>query len=155
MDKRIEDAHIGRLSVDGIIEILEKIYDGAKSVRENAGDFYEKIQSYQYYYRNLLQDYDISVGEDNLFEAKGSVLVTHFLHKHINMGGLLEHLAQLVHLTAFGTVRQWPDMWEEYLYVKAQLDALVAKENKELQNKNSQLCNKIEEFIGKLKSSSL
>ena len=71
------------------------------------------------------------------------------------MGGLLEHLAQLVHLTAFGTVRQWPDMWEEYLYVKAQLDALVAKENKELQNKNSQLCNKIEEFIGKLKSSSL
>ena len=155
MDKRIEDAHIGRLSVDGIIEILKKIYDGAKSVRENAGDFYEKIQSYQYYYRNLLQDYDISVGEDNLFEAKGSVLVTHFLHKHINMGGLLEHLAQLVHLTAFGTVRQWPDMWEEYLYVKAQLDALVAKENKELQNKNSQLCNKIEEFIGKLKSSSL
>lgn len=155
MDKRIEDAHIGRLSVDGIIDILEKIYDGAKSVRENAGDFYEKIQSYQYYYRNLLQDYDISVGEDNLFEAKGSVLVTHFLHKHINMGGLLEHLAQLVHLTAFGTVRQWPDMWEEYLYVKAQLDALVAKENKELQNKNSQLCNEIEKFIGKLKSSSL
>ena len=155
MDKRIEDAHIGRLSVDGIIEILEKIYDGAKSVRENAGDFYEKIQSYQYYYRNLLQDYDISVGEDNLFEAKGSVLVTHFLHKHINMGGLLEHLAQLVHLTAFGTVRQWPDMWEEYLYVKAQLDALVAKDNTELQNKKSQLCNKIEEFIGKLKSSRL
>ena len=155
MDKRIEDAHIGRLSVDGIIEILKKIYDGAKSVRGSAGDCYEKIQSYQYYYRNLLQDYDISVGKDNLFEAKGSVLVTHFLHKNINIGGLLEHLAQLVHLTAFGTVRQWPDMWEEYLYVKAQLDALVAKENKELQNKNTQLCNEIEKFIGKLKSSSL
>ena len=154
MDKRIEDAHIGRLSVKGIIDVLENIY-GAESVRKSAGELYEKIQSYQYYYRNLLQDYDISVGEDNLFEAKGSVLVTHFLHKHINMGGLLEHLAQLVHLTAFGTVRQWPDMWEEYLYVKAQLDALVAKDNTELQNKKSQLCNKIEEFIGKLKSSSL
>ena len=154
MDKRIEDAHIGRLSVEGIIEVLGNIY-GAESVRKSAGELYEKIQSYQYFYRNMLQDYDISVGKDDLFEAKGSVLVTNFLHKQINMGGLLEHLAQLVHITAFGTVRQWPDMWEEFLFVKAQLEALIDEEDTDLMIKNSHLNHKIEAYISKLKSSSL
>jgi hypothetical protein len=32
------------------------------------------------------------------------------------MGAMLEHLLQLVHLTAFGTVRQWPEIWEEYKF---------------------------------------
>ena len=35
--------------------------------------------------------------------------------------GVLEHLTQLVYLTAFGTVRQWPEMWEEYQYIKSVL----------------------------------
>ena len=39
-------------------------------------------------------------------------------------GGLLEHLTHLVHLTAFGTARQWPEMWEEYLFFKNQFDSV-------------------------------
>ena len=48
--------------------------------------------------------------------------MTDFIQKKINLGGMLEHLTQLVHLTAFGTVRQWPEMWEEYIYFKAQFE---------------------------------
>ena len=153
MDKRLEDAHIGRLSIKGIVEILEKIYE-ARSIRKSAGEYYEKIQSCQYFYRNLLQDYDISVGEDDIFEARKSVLITHFLNHQINMGGLLEHIAQLIHLTAFGTVRQWPEMWEEYLYAKAQMEAQLGN-NDDLESRFKLLCNKMEGYILKLKSSAL
>ena len=41
--------------------------------------------------------------------------------KNMNYEGVLEHLTQLVYLTAFGTVRQWPEMWEEYQYIKSVL----------------------------------
>ena len=44
-----------------------------------------------------------------------------FIKKHMNYEGVLEHLTQLVYLTAFGTVRQWPEMWEEYQYIKSVL----------------------------------
>lgn len=153
MDKRLDDTNIDDLSIKGIVEILEIIY-GAESIRKSAGDYYEKIQSCQYFYRNLLQDYDIYVGDDNIFEASKSVLVTDFLNHHINMGGLLEHLAQLIHLTAFGTVRQWPEMWEEYLYAKAQMEAQIGN-NADVEERFKRLCNKMEGYILKLKSSAL
>lgn len=153
MDKRLDDTNIDDLSIKGIVEILEKIYE-AESIRKSAGEYYEKIQSCQYFYRNLLQDYDIYVGDDNIFEASKSVLVTDFLNHHINMGGILEHLAQLIHLTAFGTVRQWPEMWEEYLYAKAQMEAQIGN-NVDLEKRFEHLCNKMEGYILKLKSSAL
>lgn len=153
MDKRLDDTNIDDLSIKGIVEILEKIY-GAESIRKSAGDYYEKIRSCQYFYRNLLQDYDIYVGDDNIFEASKSVLVTDFLNHHINMGGLLEHIAQLIHLTAFGTVRQWPEMWEEYLYAKAQMEAQIDN-NADMEERFERLCNKMEGYILKLKSSAL
>lgn len=153
MDKRLDDANIDDLSIGKIVAILEKIY-GNEFVRKSAGELFERIQSCQYFYRNLLQDYDISVGDDNIFEARKSVLVTHFLNHHINIGGLLEHLAQLIHLTAFGTVRQWPEMWEEYLYAKAQIEAQIDN-NDNLEKRFVLLCNKIEGYILKLKSYAL
>ena len=75
--------------------------------------------------------------------------MTDFIQKKTNLGGMLEHLTQLVHLTAFGTIRQWPEMWEEYIYFKAmfekQLDDVSEKEFRDL-------CSYIEEYILKLKS---
>ena len=160
MEKRLDDSNIERLSVNGLMEIVKKIYGGGGSVRKRASELYYKIQSFQYYFRSLLQDYDISVGED-VFKTNESVLVTHFLNSHVNMGGLLEHLAQLVHLTAFGTIRQWPEMWEEYLYVKAQIESLIANEEeagmireKKMDVYNN-ICNSIADYIRKLKSEAI
>ena len=33
-----------------------------------------------------------------------------------------EHLQNLVYLTAFGTIRQWPEMWEDYMFIKTKLE---------------------------------
>ena len=48
-----------------------------------------------------------------------STLATDFVDKNNRLGGFLEHLTQLVYLTAFGTVRQWPEMWEEYQFIRS------------------------------------
>ena len=156
MEKRLEDSNIDNLSVEGMMEVIKEIYGIGGSVRKNASEHYHKIQSFQYYYRNLLKDYDISVGDEKLFDTEESVLVTNFLNHRINIGGLLEHLAQLVHLTGFGTIRQWPEMWEEYLYVKAQLESLIANGIDEIRRKAfDNICHSIEDYIRELKSEAL
>ena len=55
----------------------------------------------------------------SVFDTRGSVLMTDFANSNPTLAGLLDHMANLVHITAFGTIRQWPEMWEEYLYFKA------------------------------------
>ena len=51
-------------------------------------------------------------------------MTKYFINNLKEYGGLLEHLTHLVHLTAFGTARQWPEMWEEYLFFKNQFDSV-------------------------------
>ena len=69
-----------------------------------------------YHYKSLIKDTHIT---ENIFDSNESVLATYFISKHMDYEGVLEHLTQLVYLTAFGTVRQWPEMWEEYQYIKS------------------------------------
>lgn len=59
-----------------------------------------------------------------------------------------EHLQHLVYLTAYGTIRQWPEMWEEYMFVKPKLEqACKALKGKE----ETLICEAIENFIIGLK----
>ena len=161
MKKRLDDSNVENLSIRGVMNVVKNIYGSGESVRKNASELYYKVQSFQYYYRNLLKDYDISVGDSLLFKTNKSVMVTNFLNSNINLGGLLEHLAQLVHLTGFGTIRQWREMWEEYLYVKAQLESLIANEEndkrkrKELMIVFDNICHSVEDYIRELKSEAL
>lgn len=118
LDKRLQDTGISDLSPENVYNLMYEIFKpkvGAEkfSVRKRANDHYRKILSLQYHYHRLLDD----VNPNN-----GSELATNFVKSHTHLGGLLEHLLQLVHITAFGSVRQWPEMWEEYLYCKAQFD---------------------------------
>ena len=151
MEKRIEDSHIKKISADGIISTLGKIYNQEGQIRKNAGEHYKDIQSYQYYYRSILKDYKVLSNKESVFDTKGSVLMTDFMTSNVNLGGLLEHMAQLVHLTAFGTVRQWPEMWEEYIYFKSLLSSQIRSDNKEF----DVLCGNIENYIKSLKFSTL
>ena len=151
MEKRMDDSHITELSVDGIIKTLGKIYNQEGRIRKNAGEHYTDIQSYQYYYRTILKDYKVLHNNDSIFDTEGSVLMTDFMNQNINLGGLLEHMAQLVHLTAFGTVRQWPEMWEEFIYFKSQISSQITGDSKEF----NVLCSNIENYINSLKSSTL
>ena len=156
MDKRLEDSGIAKLSSDALYRLVSKIYlpkekDSRKeSVRKRANAYYQQVLSLQYHYRSILKDVEIPFGQNaSVFDTKGSVLMTDFIQNKINLGGMLEHLTQLVHITAFGTVRQWPEMWEEYVYFKAMFEKQLDDVNPKDFN---DLCHNIENYILELKS---
>lgn len=157
MEKRLNDSGILKLSSTEIFALINKIYirkeDDSKreSVRKKANDHYQEVLSLQYHYRNILKDVEIPFGANaSIFDTKGSVLMTDFIQNKINLGGMLEHLTQLVHLTAFGTVRQWPEMWEEYIYFKALFEKQIEKDKENVDC--GTLFSNIENYILKLKS---
>jgi hypothetical protein len=86
------------------------------------------------------------------------VLISHYCFNNQHLSGLLEHLTNLVHIAAFGTIRQWDEMWEEYLYFKAQFKEVIRKDNIEgtkdgiITNIFQNVCEHIESFILGLKS---
>jgi hypothetical protein len=155
MDKRLDDSGIIKLSSSEISKLVDRIFlpkegDIKDSVRKRANDSYQEVLSLQYHYRKILKDVEIPFRKgDSVFDTKGSVLMTDFIQKKINLGGLLEHLTQLVHLTAFGTIRQWAEMWEEYIYFRAQFE----KQLDDVTTKDfNNLCQNIENYILELKS---
>lgn len=165
MEKRLYDSGVDKLSAKGVYTIVNSIYgettgrEKGHSVRERANNNYQNVLDLHYLYRKMLRDVQIP-SDDNIFNTAGSVLITNFITHNVNIGGFLEHLTQLVHLTAFGTVRQWPEMWEEYIYFKTQFD-LVQFENDYAQDKGDRndakdlfykLCEDIESYILNLKS---
>ncbi len=129
MVKRIKDSGLEKLNPDKILKLTEKIFrkatDGKESVRKRANENYTEILSLLYHYNRVRQDIERpSDDRPTLWSTRGSVLMTAYFNDYLAMGGLLEHLAHLVHLTAFGTARQWSEMWEEYLYFKNQFTDL-------------------------------
>lgn len=63
---------------------------------------------------------DYYIGEDN---CKSSPLIKSlFPDIPCYSNSFWEHLQNLVYLTAFGTIRQWPEMWEDYIFIKTKLE---------------------------------
>lgn len=128
MVKRIKDSGMEKLNPDEMLKLAEKIFHKAEkgkcSVRKRANENYQAILGLLYHYNRILNDVEIPRDEKLIFSIRESVLMTSFMKDHENFGGLLEHLVHLVHLTAFGTARQWSEMWEEYLYFKNQFTNL-------------------------------
>lgn len=144
MDMRMSDMGILKLDLSAILSQLHDIFNEG-NIRKKANERFHEILSLLYHYKNMLQDVDYESNE-NIFETKGSVLVTDYLSEHPFLGALLEHITQLVYLTAFGTIRQWPEMWEEYHYVRTCARADAANET-EVEKLNS-----IEKYIMNLKN---
>lgn len=119
-------------------DIIAKIFPEDKSgnIRKYANDKFQEVLSLLYHYKNLLVDTQITT---TIFDTKESVLATDFVKKNPNLGGLLEHLTQLVYLTAFGSVRQWPEMWEEYQFIKSILGPIDTIEDYIVKLKNNDL----------------
>lgn len=154
MENRLEHTGIEKLFIKNICDLVNSIFNPQEgSVRKNANNKYQEVLSLQYHYRKMLQDVDIPEG-NSVFDTKGSVLVTNFILKNVNLGGMLEHLNQLVRLTAFGTIRQWPEMWEEYIYFKGQFKAQndIAGVEAVSDNAYKEMMIHIEDYIKTLKT---
>ena len=164
MEKRHHDSGVDKLSAKGIYDVVSNIFSKTKgnsirsSVREKANKYYQKILDLHYLYRKMLQDVQIPPIGNSIFSTEGSVLITNFIINNVNLGGFLEHLTQLVHITAFGTVRQWPEMWEEYIYFKTQFDLSQYEKVSKLDGDENardrfyKLCEDIESYILNLKT---
>ena len=161
MIKRIKDSGVEKLSTVKIFDLVWDVYlplqqdPQRSSVRKRAIEHYQDFMSLLYIYHRILKDVEIPKSQKSIFTTRGSVFMTSLYIRHNHLGGLLEHLSQLVHLTAFGTVRQWPEMWEEYLFFKAQFQDLYNDPN-ELQEIEKidihKLYDNIEQHILGLKS---
>ena len=141
---RLEDSGINSLSESHILKITSHIFKEKpedvsigriKAVRERAFDTYHEFLDLHHKYALLKKD-------------KGqSRLVDSFLENKVHMGAMLEHLLQLIHLTAFGTIRQWPEIWEEYKFFTR-----TFSHKNELASEVTELSRNIEQYIITLKS---
>lgn len=98
------------------IDLLNAIYR-CGNIRKNAVTYFNSALSIKANYRRLKDDLEYKNGGDN-----GSLLVRSLfpdLGRYKN--AFWEHLMHLVYVTAFGTIRQWPEMWEELLFIKPYL----------------------------------
>ena len=144
MFKRLEDSGINSLSESHILKITNYIFKEKsedvsigriKAVRARAFDTYHEFLDLHHKYALLKKD-------------KGqSRLVDSFLEDKVHMGAMLEHLLQLIHLTAFGTIRQWPEIWEEYKFFTR-----TFSHKNELASEVAELSRNIEQYIITLKS---
>ena len=150
MIKRIEDAGIETISNDKILDTVKDIYahEDIDSVRKQANDKYHDILSMWYYYDKIRKDVKFPEFGKSIFTTNQSVLMTSYLQGKRSIGGLLEHLVNLVHLTAFGTARQWPELWEECRFFTRTFEWKDEKQDQKLR----EISKKIEDYIINLKS---
>jgi hypothetical protein len=173
MRHRIKDI---RKSSEGesmsIIDLLEKIYvekgkAGTEEIRQKAHEHFNHVLFMREKYKRLEKDFS-KVDEDwlrhhpndaeyILNKMKSSLLVqSAFKVVHHFSGAFFEHLQHLVYLTAFGTLRQWQDMWEEYVFVNKELydyDGFVNEkdENGKERKRGKAISDAIREYIINLK----
>lgn len=144
MKRRLSQSGIEDMQDEKILDTVAEVYqskegepaDRIRAVREKAYEAYHKVLGLHYDY-TLLRKYDRTT----------SRLVSHFLEDKVHMGAMLEHLLQLIHLTAFGTVRQWPEIWEEFKYFTRTTNFTGENHNRLLE-----ISKDIEQYIIDLKS---
>lgn len=118
-----------------LVELLEKIFlisetsnsNDNLTIRESAHNHFNHVLFMGEKYHRLENDLTkeeegkISTGRD-IIEMRGSMLVqSAFQYVHLFSGAFFEHLQHLVYLIAFGTIRQWTELWEEYIFIRKTL----------------------------------
>lgn len=115
MQKRMTKMELKRFEIAKYLE--KEIYgDGCDIPRNNAREKFKEVLNFMCEYEQLEKDYSY---DKNVFNSTESVMVTNFLGEKLYPKAVFEHVVQLVYLTAFGTVRQWSEMWEEYQFIKS------------------------------------
>lgn len=92
----------------------------------------------------------ISIGDCNTVCKCTPLIYTLFPDLRNYNPAFWEHLMHLVYLTAYGTIRQWPEMWEEYLFIKSEFKNAEC----DVKDKKVKLTDCIEKHIINLKNNS-
>lgn len=102
-----------------MIMFLTKLYEEGKE-RNNCVKGFNAFLNLRRVYDTIKHDVDHSNSKDS--DMKSSPLIKSlFKDEEFCSNSFWEHLQNLVYLTAFGTIRQWPEMWEDYIFIKGKL----------------------------------
>ena len=153
MERRLEQTGIKYLSYSNILKTVQKIFlideeEKGPDKKRRRIDAVRK-RAYETYHEILGFHYDYYVLREK--DKGNSILVDSFLKKQVHLGAMLEHLLQLVHLTAFGTVRQWPEIWEECQFFSRTVNN-SSDDTENISSLKNEIIADIEKYIIDLKS---
>lgn len=128
-----------------LLDLLEEIYCDEKDENDNLINNSSKpsIKAIKYF-NSLLQmrltydklKYDACLdyaGNKTNNKNLNSPLVTSFFPDIVEYDNAFwEHVMHLVYLTAYGTIRQWPDMWDEFILIKPFLQKAFDEKKKDI-----------------------
>ncbi|KAB4218069.1 hypothetical protein GAP53_11030 [Bacteroides uniformis] len=155
MEKRYNEMSLGKesgMSGHTLVDFLNNIFDDDfKKVKYRASKYFNTLLNLRNKYDIMKHDvYDEDFDLDWLHK-RGSLLVySLFPDIKCYSNAFWEHMQQLIYLVAFGTVRQWPEMWEEYVFVRDRLkeaEQKVQSVNNCPFRKVRLLSDKIEDYI--------
>lgn len=101
---------------------LTKLYE-KDNERNNCVIGFNAFLNLRRVYDTIKHDVDHSSKKEEERRMKSSPLILSlFKDEEFCSNSFWEHLQDLVYLTAFGTIRQWPEMWEDYIFIKGKLE---------------------------------
>lgn len=139
-------------SVITLIDLLNYIFAEAASIRECALKNFNTLLHLRAHYDILKLDFYMG-GKDNPdAEKNGSPLVQSlFPDIKYYSNAFWEHTQHLIYLIAFGNIRQWNEMWDEYIFIKDILRKAV-DEVEDRPDIQDNLVRKIEKYIIEIKN---
>lgn len=157
MEKRYESMmKQGNESVGLLIDLLSEIFEG--NPRMQSVNKFNNLLNLRAQYNRIKKDVykeerellNMKAGDSFIngcspLDCRSSRLISSTFTDILYYGNSFwEHLQHLIYLTAYGTIRQWTEMWEEYTFIKPKLELNGDKGRK--------VCKAIENFIIDLKS---
>jgi CheY-like chemotaxis protein len=133
-----------------LIDLLSITYFDKNTARQNAISFFNALLKMRLNYDTL--KYDIYIDErekeGKMKEENRSLLALSLFPDTVCYNNAFwEHITHLFYLTAYGTIRQWHDMWDEFMLVK---NTLI---NAEKACHKVDVIKKIEKYICSLQNS--
>ena len=118
---------------NGVSDFVFQLFhfeNGARgAVKYQCRSQFPKLLKLKDIFANLARD--VKADETGLDSFNSTLLDSVFKDRHNYTPEFWEHLQHLCYLVSFGTERQWPELWEEFLFVHSALDenALTALKN--------------------------
>lgn len=155
MEKRYNEMSLGKesgMSGHTLVDFLNNIFDDDfKKVKYRASKYFNTLLNLRNKYDIMKHDVYDEDSDLDWLHKRGSLLVySLFPDIKCYSNAFWEHMQQLIYLVAFGTVRQWPEMWEEYVFVRDRLkeaEQKVQSVNNCPFRKVRLLSDKIEDYI--------
>lgn len=144
-----------------IIELLKEIFikdcDTLEDIRTSSNIHFKHVLFMRNKYLQLEEDLtkkeeNSSDTGENILNMESSLLIqSAFQYINLFSGSFFEHLQHLVYLTAYGTIQQCDELWEEYISIRK---TLIKYDELTKGKDGMEISNAIRNYIINLKSNS-